>query len=88
MKVMDKEESVNNNKDEGDEIFMRGKRVKVSLEEWKIIGFGFWRKRIKKSRIFFELFLRVVVRLFIYRNFVKEIVLIRYVILDGEIVVN
>lgn len=85
---MDKEESVNNNKDEGDEIFMRGKRVKVSLEEWKIIGFGFWRKRIKKSRIFFELFLRVVVRLFIYRNFVKEIVLIRYVILDGEIVVN
>lgn len=69
----------------GDELEMRGKKAKVKLEEWKIVGYGRWMKKIKKSRILFEFFFCVVVRFFVYRNFVKEIVLIRYVILEGEI---
>ncbi|KAM6550330.1 hypothetical protein CsatB_000138 [Cannabis sativa] len=70
---------------DGDEIEMRGKRAKVSPEEWKIVGIGPWRKRIKKSRIPPELFLRAAVRPFTYRNLVKEIVLTRHGILDGDI---
>ncbi|KAJ4823148.1 hypothetical protein Tsubulata_016381 [Turnera subulata] len=71
--------------DDGDETAMRGVRAKVSKEEWKIIGVGPWRKRIKKSRIPPELFLRAAVRPFTYRNLVKEIVLTRHAILDGDI---
>ena len=48
-------------------------------------GVGPWRKRNKKSKIPPELFLRAVVRPFTYRNLVKEIVLTRHAILDGEI---
>lgn len=70
---------------DGDETSLRGKRPKVGQEEWKYIGVGPWRKRIKKSKIPPELFLRSVVRPFTYRNLVKEIVLTRHAILDGEI---
>lgn len=71
--------------EDGDETEMRGKRAKVKPEEWKQIGYGPWRKRIKKSQIPPELFLRSTVRPFTYRNLVKEIVLTRHAILDGEI---
>lgn len=71
--------------EDGDETEMRGKRAKVRAEEWEQIGYGPWRKRIKKSQIPPELFLRSTVRPFTYRNLVKEIVLTRHAILDGEI---
>ncbi|KAI4299528.1 hypothetical protein L6164_032980 [Bauhinia variegata] len=70
---------------DGDETAIRGKRAKVSPEEWKIAGIGPWRKRIKKSKIPPELFLRAAVRPFTYRNLVKEIVLTRHAILEGDI---
>ncbi|KAA0066766.1 uncharacterized protein E5676_scaffold384G00980 [Cucumis melo var. makuwa] len=70
---------------DGDEMEMRGKRPKVKAEEWEYIGYGPWRKKIKKSQIPPELFLRSTVRPFTYRNLVKEIVLTRHAILDGEI---
>lgn len=71
--------------EDGDETELRGKRAKVSPEEWKIAGYGRWLKRIKKSKIPPELFLRAAVRPFTYRNLVKEIVLTRHAILEGEI---
>ncbi|GAV85223.1 hypothetical protein CFOL_v3_28661 [Cephalotus follicularis] len=71
--------------DDGDETALRGKRAKVSPEEWKIAGIGPWRKRIKKSILPPDLFLRAAVRPFTYRNLVKEIVLTRHAIVDGEI---
>ncbi|KAK9204152.1 hypothetical protein WN943_014410 [Citrus x changshan-huyou] len=71
--------------EDGDETALRGKRAKVTPEEWKIAGFGPWRKRMKKSKIPPELFLRSAVRPFTYRNLVKEIVLTRHAILDGDI---
>ncbi|KAK7276310.1 hypothetical protein RIF29_17449 [Crotalaria pallida] len=70
---------------DGDETALRGKRAKVSPEEWKYAGIGPWRKRIKKSKLPPELFLRAAVRPFTYRNLVKEIVLTRHAILDGDI---
>ncbi|XP_004490903.1 uncharacterized protein [Cicer arietinum] len=70
---------------DGDEIVLRGKRPKVSPEEWKYVGMGPWRKKIKKSKLPPELFLRAAVRPFNYRNLVKEIVLTRHAILDGDI---
>jgi hypothetical protein len=70
--------------EDGDETAMRGKRPKVSPEEWKYAGIGPWRRRIKKSRIPPELFLRAAVRPFTYRNLVKEIVLVRHGIVDGD----
>ncbi|KAJ7964565.1 EMB3120 protein [Quillaja saponaria] len=73
------------NPEDGDEIALRGKRAKVSPEEWKYAGYGPWRKRIQKSKIPPELFLRAAVRPFTYRNLVKEIVLTRHAILDGDI---
>ncbi|ESW13846.1 hypothetical protein PHAVU_008G231100 [Phaseolus vulgaris] len=83
--VMHKVEEETAPSEDGDETALRGKRAKVSPEEWKYIGIGKWRKRIKRSRIPPELFLRAVVRPFTYRNLVKEIVLTRHAILDGEI---
>lgn len=71
--------------EDGDETEMRGKKAKVSPEEWKRAGYGPWRKRIKKSKIPPGLFLKAAVRPFTYRNLVKEIVLLRHAILDGEI---
>ncbi|XP_051125601.1 uncharacterized protein LOC127247681 [Andrographis paniculata] len=70
---------------DGDELEMRGKRAKISREEWKVLGYGPYRKRVKKSKIPPELFLRAAVRPFTYRNLVKEIVLTRHAILEGEI---
>ncbi|XP_062096802.1 uncharacterized protein LOC133802503 [Humulus lupulus] len=86
--AMDMEGAVEDGDVDGDEDVMRGKRAKVSPEEWKIVGIGPWRKRIKKSRIPPELFLRAAVRPFTYRNLVKEIVLTRHAILDGDISAN
>ncbi|XP_012445527.1 uncharacterized protein LOC105769438 [Gossypium raimondii] len=71
--------------EDGDETELRGKRAKVKPEEWKRAGIGRWNKRIKKSKIPPELFLRAAVRPFTYRNLVKEIVLTRHAILEGEI---
>lgn len=71
--------------DDGDELAMRGKKAKVNPEEWKIVGYGRWNKKVKKSKIPPELFLRAAVRPFTYRNLVKEIVLTRHAILEGEI---
>lgn len=70
---------------DGDETVLRGKRAKVSPEEWKYVGVGPWRKKIKKSKLPPDLFLRAAVRPFNYRNLVKEIVLTRHAILDGDI---
>lgn len=70
---------------DGDELALRGVRAKVSPEEWKYIGIGPWKKKIKKSRIPPELFLRSAVRPFTYRNLVKEIVLTRHALVEGEI---
>ncbi|KAH6780882.1 hypothetical protein C2S52_012119 [Perilla frutescens var. hirtella] len=70
---------------DGDELEMHGKRAKVSREEWKRLGYGPYRKRVKKSKIPPGLFLRAAVRPFTYRNLVKEIVLTRHAILEGEI---
>ena len=70
---------------DGDETALRGKRAKVSPEEWKYVGVGPWRKKIKKSKLPPDLFLRAAVRPFSYRNLVKEIVLTRHAILDGDI---
>lgn len=83
--MMNKEEEETAHSVDGDETDLRGKQAKVSQEEWKYIGVGPWRKKIKKSKIPPELFLRAVVRPFTYRNLVKEIVLTRHAILDGEI---
>jgi len=83
--MMNKEEEETAHSVDGDETDLRGKQAKVSQEEWKYIGVGPWRKRNKKSKIPPELFLRAVVRPFTYRNLVKEIVLTRHAILDGEI---
>nr|GMD84162.1 uncharacterized protein LOC109150618 [Ipomoea batatas] len=53
-------------KDDGDELALRG-------------------KKIKKSKIPPELFLRSAVRPFTYKNLVKEIVLTRHALVEGEI---
>lgn len=83
LKAMEKQEKVKN--EDGDETALRGVRAKVSPKEWEIAGIGRWRKRVRKSKIPPELFLRAAVRPFTYRNLVKEIVLTRHAILDGEI---
>ncbi|XP_057461689.1 uncharacterized protein LOC130751944 [Actinidia eriantha] len=71
--------------EDGDELAMRGTRAKVTQEEWRRVGYGPFRKRVKKSRIPPDLFLRAAVRPFTYKNLVKEIVLTRHAILEGEI---
>ncbi|KAI9078328.1 hypothetical protein K1719_039704 [Acacia pycnantha] len=70
---------------DGDETALRGKWAKVSPDEWKYAGIGPWKKKVKKSKLPPELFLRAAVRPFTYRNLVKEIVLTRHAILDGDI---
>ncbi|KAG6637162.1 uncharacterized protein LOC122281319 [Carya illinoinensis] len=72
--------------DDGDETALRGKWPKVSPQEWKYAGVGRWRRRIRKTKIPPELFLRAAVRPFTYRNLVKEIVLVRHGIVDGDFV--
>ncbi|KAL7129449.1 hypothetical protein ABFS83_13G066600 [Erythranthe nasuta] len=83
MKSMEKKENME--EDGGDELEMRGKRAKVSPREWKLLGYGPYRKTVNKSKIPHGLFLRAAVRPFTYRNLVKEIVLTRHAILEGEI---
>lgn len=77
------EDDLRDNGDEKEELW--GKRAKVSPQEWKQVGLGRWRRRIKKSKIPPELFLAAAVRPFTYRNLVKEIVLTRHAIVEGEI---
>ncbi|XP_072959183.1 uncharacterized protein [Typha angustifolia] len=55
-----------------------------SKEEWESAGFKTNKRRVK-SKIPPELFLRAAVRPFTYRNLVKEIVLMRHAIIDGDI---
>ncbi|OVA02991.1 hypothetical protein BVC80_8925g18 [Macleaya cordata] len=72
--------------EEGEENLNESSRKeKFKKEEWKYVGSGPNRRKIKKSRIPPELFLRAAVRPFTYRNLVKEIVLMRHAIIDGEI---
>ncbi|KAJ8543010.1 hypothetical protein K7X08_005533 [Anisodus acutangulus] len=71
--------------DGGDELAMRGVRAKVSPKEWENLGFGPFRRKLKKGKMPPELFMRAAVRSFTYKNLVKEIVLTRYAILEGEI---
>ncbi|KAF5814765.1 hypothetical protein HanRHA438_Chr03g0126741 [Helianthus annuus] len=74
-------------KEENDkgEMAMRRGRAKVTQEEWKQLGYGPRMKKIKKSRIPPGQFLRAAVRPFLYKNLVKEIVLTRHAIVEGEI---
>ncbi|KAI3702781.1 hypothetical protein L6452_28533 [Arctium lappa] len=74
-----KEEDENDHEDE-----LRG-RAKISPEEWKKLGYSPRMKKIKKSRIPPGQFLRATVRPFRYKNLVKEIVLTRHAIVEGEI---
>ncbi|KAK1389251.1 hypothetical protein POM88_017429 [Heracleum sosnowskyi] len=83
-KSMEEKEQKGTSED-GDEFTMRGTRAKVSPDEWKRVGYGPRMKKIKKSRIPPELFLRAAVRPFTYRNLLKEIVLTRHAIVEGEI---
>ncbi|KAL6543784.1 hypothetical protein OROGR_010281 [Orobanche gracilis] len=85
LKAMTNKDCGDSSLDDGDELEMRGKRAKVSPEEWKLLGYGPYKKRVSKSRIPPELFLRAAVRPFTYRNLVKEIVLTRHAIVEGEI---
>ncbi|GFP79604.1 hypothetical protein PHJA_000103900 [Phtheirospermum japonicum] len=82
LKSMEKKET---RESVGDELEMRGKRAKVSQEEWKRLGYGPYKRRVSKSKIPPGLFLRAAVRPFTYRNLVKEIVLTRHAIVEGEI---
>ncbi|KAF9603730.1 hypothetical protein IFM89_037576 [Coptis chinensis] len=61
-------------------------RPKMYKDEWDYVGYGRKRRRkTGKNRIPPELFLRGAVRPFTYRNLVKEIVLMRHAIIDGDI---
>ncbi|KAK6134682.1 hypothetical protein DH2020_031607 [Rehmannia glutinosa] len=84
LKAMEKKKTGETSGD-GDELEMRGKRAKVSREEWKLLGYGPYKKRVNKSKIPPGLFLRAAVRPFTYRNLVKEIVLTRHALVEGEI---
>ncbi|KAK6157323.1 hypothetical protein DH2020_011571 [Rehmannia glutinosa] len=84
LKAMEKKKTGETSGD-GDELEMRGRRAKVSREEWKLLGYGPYKKRVNKSKIPPGLFLRAAVRPFTYRNLVKEIVLTRHAIVEGEI---
>ncbi|KAF5181333.1 2-C-methyl-D-erythritol 4-phosphate cytidylyltransferase [Thalictrum thalictroides] len=69
----------------GEEDGMR-MRPKVYKDEWDYVGYGRNRRRkVKKNRIPAELYLRAAVRPFTYKNLVKEIVLMRHGIIDGDI---
>ncbi|KAI3910645.1 hypothetical protein MKW92_027894 [Papaver armeniacum] len=70
------------------ETVIESRKTKMKQEEWKIVGSGPNRRKIKKSRIPPELFVRAAVRPFTYRNLVKEIVLMRHGIIDGDLCVK
>lgn len=84
MNAMDEKETEAKG-DGGDELAMRGVRAKVSPKEWENLGFGPFRRKLKKGKMPPELFMRAAVRPFTYKNLVKEIVLTRHAILEGEI---
>ncbi|XP_047321716.1 uncharacterized protein LOC124925688 [Impatiens glandulifera] len=87
MKMMgiDKEDEEQEEGQGENEMELRGRRAKVSKEEWRRLGYGRFRKRVKRSIAPPGLFLRAAVRPFTYKNLVKEIVLTRHAFLDGEI---
>lgn len=85
LEVIEEGRGRGNDDDDRDELALRSDRAKVNQEEWRRIGYGPFRKKIKKSRIPPGLFLRAAVRPFTYKNLVKEIVLTRHAILEGEI---
>ncbi|KAJ0959963.1 hypothetical protein J5N97_000278 [Dioscorea zingiberensis] len=58
--------------------------LEQSRAEWENVGYKGPRMKAKKSRVPPELFLRAAVRPFTYRNLVKEIVLTRHAIIDGD----
>ncbi|KAF3796168.1 hypothetical protein EJ110_NYTH03203 [Nymphaea thermarum] len=60
--------------------------AKKSVPEWEHEGYG--RRKVKKSKIPPELFLRAAVRPFTYKNLLKEIVLMRHAIIDQEVSVK
>ncbi|KAL5710535.1 hypothetical protein ACHQM5_021084 [Ranunculus cassubicifolius] len=61
-------------------------RPKLNKDEWDYVGYGRKRKRkVRKNRIPAALFLPAAVRPFTYKNLVKEIVLMRHAIIDGDI---
>lgn len=72
-------------RDEGDETAMRYSKAKVGQEEWKQCDYGPYMRKVKKSRIPPGQFLRAAVRPFTYKNLVKEIVLTRHALVEGEI---
>ncbi|KAG9438918.1 hypothetical protein H6P81_019083 [Aristolochia fimbriata] len=76
-------EQSENKESDGDASDMDAEDEKHINKEWEEVKSGPIR-RIKKSRIPPELFLRAAVRPFTYRNLVKEIVLMRHAIIDGE----
>ncbi|XP_020589450.1 uncharacterized protein LOC110030850 isoform X2 [Phalaenopsis equestris] len=53
--------------------------------EWKKEEFKWAKRKVKKGKLPPELFLKSAVRPFTYRNLVKEIVLMRHAIIDGDI---
>ncbi|KAH7666604.1 hypothetical protein IHE45_12G006900 [Dioscorea alata] len=59
-----------------------------SREEWENVRYKGGRMKAKRSRVPPELFLRAAVRPFTYRNLVKEIVLTRHAIVEGDITVK
>ncbi|KAD4178987.1 hypothetical protein E3N88_27578 [Mikania micrantha] len=69
---------------EGEMVMRRG-RAKISQDEWKQLGYDPRTKKIKRSKIPPGQFLRAAVRPFMYKNLVKEIVLTRHAIIEGEI---
>ncbi|KAL6007980.1 hypothetical protein ACLOJK_033485 [Asimina triloba] len=58
------------------------RRKQKRRERWAKVG---PKRHVKRSKIPPELFLRAAVRPFTYRNLVKEIVLMRHAIIEGEI---
>ncbi|RVW43013.1 hypothetical protein CK203_090072 [Vitis vinifera] len=64
---------------------MRGKRPKSESTRVEVCRVWSMEEEDKKSKIPPELFLRAAVRPFTYQSLVKEIVLTRHAILDGEI---
>eukprot|EP00262_Sarcandra_glabra_P007703 TRINITY_DN2060_c0_g3_i1.p1 TRINITY_DN2060_c0_g3~~TRINITY_DN2060_c0_g3_i1.p1 ORF type:complete len:118 (-),score=37.30 TRINITY_DN2060_c0_g3_i1:142-495(-) len=94
LKVMDEQKrSGSRSEEERDDGNVKGKKSggDQTREGWweEENNMGNWRwgrkRRIKRSKIPPELFLRAAVRPFTYRNLVKEIVLLRHAIIDGEI---
>lgn len=72
------------NMEEDDSIKKQKSNTKQNKEDLVFVGYG-PRRRAIRSKVPPELFLRAAVRPFTYRNLVKEIVLLRHAIIDGEV---